>query len=95
MVTTGNGRYLIGAADDPVVVGRWRCGGPLPALLQLSSGKVWAFEEWPVAGSKLAGRLIAQVDGASSLTVDPKPDGCDRLLVIRRNDPALPVDPWK
>ena len=95
MVTTGNGRYLIGAAADPVVVGRWRCGGPLPALLQLTTGTVWAFDEWPVAGSRLPGRLIAHLDGASSLTVDPKPDGCDRLLVIRRTDPALPVDPSK
>ena len=95
LVTTGNGRYLIGTPDDPVVVGRWRCRGPLPALLQLTSGNVWAFEAWPGAGATLPGRLIAHVDGASSFRVDPTPAGCDRLLVSRRNGPALPVDPSK
>ena len=92
VVTTSTGRYLIGEPDDLVVIGRWRCRVPLPALLQPANGNVWAFDHWPAAGGKLPGRLIAHIDGALSLTVDPAQGGCDRLLVNRRAGPDVGVD---
>lgn len=93
IVTTGGDRYAIGPPGDPVVIGRWHCRTPLPALLQPATGQVWVFDSLALPGATTRGRLVVRVEGALSLRVEPLRSGCDRLLVIRRAGRPVGIDP--
>jgi hypothetical protein len=71
-----------------VVMGRWRCTAQAyPAVLNLRTGAVWMFNDWPPPGGTETARLFDQVTGAVSLSVRPGASGCDRLVVVRRPSP--------
>jgi serine/threonine protein kinase len=93
VVQTPEGRYRIGQAGDLVVIGRWQCGGALPALLQPGSGDVWVWDSWAAGAAPVAARLAARVPHARSVQVDPGRSGCDRLQVIVPGGRAVVVQP--
>jgi tRNA A-37 threonylcarbamoyl transferase component Bud32 len=94
VITTPAGPYRIGQQGDlVVVVGRWRCAGPLPALLQPGTGEVWAWDAWADGGAPRAAQLVARIPGAVSLLVDPGPDRCDRLEVLRGHGDPVVIQP--
>jgi hypothetical protein len=67
-----------------VVMGRWRCRSEAyPAVLNLRTGAVWMFAQWPGPGHRETARLVEQIAGAVSLSVQPGASGCDRLVVRR------------
>jgi hypothetical protein len=77
----GPDRLLL-AYPAVVVLGRWRCSGQAyPAVLDLRTGAVWMFDEWPSPGHAATARLVEQVAGAVSLSVRPGASGCDQLVV--------------
>lgn len=69
-------RWQVGEPDDVVVLGRWSCGEPLPAVLRPSTGQVWRFDDWAGAARALTIRPgVVALDRRSV-------GGCDRLLVV-------------
>lgn len=93
VVTVASGRYRIGDPGDQVVVGRWHCGGALPALLRPATGDLWAWDTWAGSAGALPARLLTRIPHAGSVTVDPAPSGCDRLLVRRRDGGVVVIGP--
>ena len=83
VIQTAAGRYRLGRPGDLVVVGRWHCGGPLPALLRPATGEVWVWDGWAPATRPLAARLVVRIPQARTLTVAPGSSGCDGLQVQR------------
>jgi hypothetical protein len=95
IVVTASGRYRIGGPGDQIVLGRWRCpGGPVPAVLRVSTGEVWAFDGWATPAGVLDPRLVARVPGAARLRVAAAASGCDRLVVVRRSGPPVTLTAW-
>lgn len=74
------------------VVGRWGCGPPTPAVLDVRSGAVWLFAGWPAAGAAVRGRLLQRVPGADGLAVVYQGSGCDHLVVLREREANLTLD---
>jgi hypothetical protein len=83
VVVVGERRYEVGEPGDLVVAGDWDCdGAPTPALLRPSTGEVFAFPTWAVAGEVVV-HAIDQVDGAARIVTEAGDDGCTTLLVER------------
>lgn len=83
VIQTTAGRYRLGRSGDLVVVGRWHCGEPLPALLRPATGEVWVWDGWAPVTGPLAARLLVRIPQARMLTVAPGSSGCDGLRVER------------
>jgi len=84
------GRY------DEAVLGRWNCTQvATPAALDGRSGRLWVFDDWPVAGRGVVARLVATVPGAADVRVLPSSVGpsCDWLEVDVPGRARLVVDP--
>lgn len=93
VVESASGRYRIGQPSDLVVLGRWRCGPALPAILRPATGEVWVFDSWSRGPGRLVARLVTRVPGAVLVQVDPSPSGCDRLRVLRGGGPSVVLQP--
>ena len=83
-ITTDGRSWSLGQAGDVVVLGRWRCGPALPALLRPLTGQVWVFTNWATSAAGTPGTPVATLIGATSLVVVPGSHGCDGLAVIAR-----------
>lgn len=82
-VVVGERRYEVGEPGDLVVAGDWDCDGEAtPAVLRPSTGEVFAFASWAVAGEVVV-HAVDQVAGASRLVVEAGRDGCATLVVER------------
>jgi hypothetical protein len=86
----GGHRYAAGVPGDVVAVGRWRCQGATAAVLRPSSGAVWVFDRWPPPGTRIPGRLVAQVSRARGLG-GAAAGQCDALVVRRAGRPAVVI----
>lgn len=80
-------RYAI-SRGGVVVVGRWACGPPLPALLDARSGEVWAFAGWATSHLPARAHLVGRFPGAMTLQVVPRRTGCDQLRVTGPGRPS-------
>jgi hypothetical protein len=95
VLTTPDGRFALGRADDVVLQGDWLCrGSPLPALLRPATGEVFVFDRWPESAEDVPGRALGVVAGATALEEVPTDDGaCPALAAVRNGDLVLiPVD---
>lgn len=92
-MTTPTGRYRIGAPGDVIVVGRWSCAGPLPALLEPGTGEVWAWRAWATGKRPKAAVFVTRVLGGLTLRVGVGSSGCDFLQVLRSRGVAVDVHP--
>jgi hypothetical protein len=91
LVRTSHATFRVGDPGDDLRVGDWNCDGVATVLmLRPDSGEVFEFD-WAARGRPTTGRLVTVVDGATSLSSGPGPDGCDAPSVERRSGP--PVDP--
>lgn len=91
----GDRRYEVGEPGDLVVVGDWDCvGGVTPALLRPSTGEVFVFGSWPIAG-EVSVRPAARVPGGAAPQVEPGAGGCSTLAVRRADGTrvAVPTGP--
>lgn len=88
----GGRRWQLAAADPVVVIGRWTCGAALPAVLDRSTGEIWAFPAWRGAGDQVVAAPVAHVERAVDLRVVPSTTGCDRLAVERRDQRPLVLE---
>lgn len=76
-----------------MVVGRFRCGDPIAALLR-SDGDLFLFPTWASSGSGVVGAPIGHVDNASDVRVeDADGDGCDELVVVRADGTSERLTP--
>jgi hypothetical protein len=84
LLTVSGNRYQVTNVNGVAVVGRWECGRVAsPAVLDLTSGRVWVFDRWASAGLAVEARAIGRFAGARDLMVVPGRSGCDRLEVIQ------------
>lgn len=91
VVRTADTTFRVGDPGDDLLVGDWDCDGVATVLLlRPDSGEVFEFE-WAERASPTTGRLQTVVDGATSLSSAPGPDGCDAASIERVGGP--PVDP--
>jgi hypothetical protein len=87
----GSPHFKVGRPGDKVVLGRWSCTAALPALLRHDT--VWVWERWPAPGARSPGRVADRVAGADGLAVVAASPGCDRLLVTRRGNKPVVIEP--
>lgn len=86
--------YVLKAApgEEPVVVvARWGCGPPRPAVADARSGAVWLYPTWPAQGADVTGQLLARVPGADGVAAVATRSGCEALLVLRRDGSEVSV----
>jgi hypothetical protein len=85
--------YAVGTGGDRTVVGRFRCGDPLLALVR-ADGDIFVFTSWASAGADVVGAPIGHVDGARDVRVeDADGDGCDELVVVRADGTSERLTP--
>lgn len=77
----GSNDFSLAASTDQAVLARWSCGGTLPVLLRKNDGSVWVFDTWPESGGESRGRQVADVLGATSISVSPN-GSCDDISVV-------------
>jgi hypothetical protein len=84
-------RWVIGEPGDVAAVGRWNCDGRvLPAVLRLSTQRIWIFDSWPNQQDPVRAHLARTAPHAVRLRV--RPDGpCDRLDALDVQGRSTPV----
>jgi hypothetical protein len=86
------GRFRVGASNDQVATGRWACHPPSTLALLRPDGDVFVADTWAAPGHDVTLRQVASVPSAVSLmSVDPNGDGCDDLVVHRRDGSSTTV----
>ncbi len=93
IIATSTGRFRVGRRDDLLVVGRWRCAAPLPALLRPATGEVWVWDSWARANASRPARLVTRIAGATSVHVEGGPAGCDHLRLVFRDGATVAIYP--
>jgi hypothetical protein len=92
-VASGDARWSLGQAGDVVAVGDWDCdGASSPAVLRPATGDVFVFPGWAPADAPLTVPALRTVPGAAALRPEPDADGCDALVVERRDGDATVVE---
>lgn len=88
-VLTDRHRYVVGDADDQVVLGDWNCDGTAtPATLRRSSGEVFVFDSWADPGRSVTVAATTTAAPGSILTVDDsRPGGCPVLTLHEPSGP--------
>ena len=90
VLAVGATRMRLGAPGDEVALGRWSCGAATLALLRPSTGELFRFDEWAMAGRSVAAVAIGRVEGAVGVHASPRDAGrCDDLVVTRRSGPPV------
>lgn len=90
----GGGEYelRLPVAEDPLtVIGRWDCGVARPAVLDLRSGTIWIFPDWPEPGGAERGVVAGRVPDATGLAVRAVEPGCDVLEALRGGGPPVAI----
>jgi len=91
VVQHGGASFAVGSEGDQTVVGAFRCGEPLLALLR--GDDVFVFAAWASAGVDAIGAPVGHVDGARGLRAEPDADGCDALVVDRTEEAPVRLHP--
>ena len=88
-------RWVVGEPGDIVVTGDWGCTGEQTvALMRPSTGAVYGFPDWPDGDHEIAATSLGTVDGATALhAADRDGDGCDDLVVTRREGDPVVLSP--
>ncbi|MBV8693329.1 MAG: hypothetical protein JOY57_16845 [Actinobacteria bacterium] len=91
VVQHGDGQFAVGAADDHVAVGAFRCADQVLALLR--GDDVFLFTSWADYGVDAVGAPVGHVDGATGLHAEPSGDGCDAIVVDRTEEAPVRINP--
>lgn len=95
-IAVGGLRFAVAQPGDAVAVGDWDCDGEAtPAVLDPATGDLFVFDAWPTSpGGTLTVGARAAVPGAVAATAtDVDGDGCDEVVLERRNGPPAVVRP--
>ncbi len=91
VVSVGDTRFEVGMPGDHVVVGDWRCNNQAtPALLRPTTGEIFVFPKWTVAGADVTVPASTVVAGADGLRGERR-GTCDALLATRPGQPPVEV----
>ncbi len=86
-------RLAVGDAGDLVATGDWHCDGLATlVLLRRSSGSVWHFPSWPLAGNSVVGTLVARDLDAATIASRVGNSGCSLLDVGLNDGTVLTLD---
>jgi len=85
VLEAGAFRWALGQSGDQVAAGNWGCQGSRTlALFRPSTGEVFRFDGWAVAGRDLTATAVARVPGGQALrAADVDRDGCHEAVVER------------
>jgi hypothetical protein len=82
LLTVDGRRYLLGGADDDVLVAPWGCADQRALLLRRTTGEVYLFDDWARTDHPVAGRVVAQVAPGSTLSARRSGGGCAEALAV-------------
>lgn len=97
-IAVGAFRFAAAQAGDVVTVGDWDCDGQAtPAVLDTATGDLFLFDRWPAAPDEaLTVGPEAAVPGAIGARGDDVDgDGCDEVILERRDAPPAVVRPTR
>ena len=83
IVSVDGHQFAVGDPGDRVVLGDWNCDGePTAALARPSTGSVYVFDRWPVAGVEATAEPVTTVIGAVDVRAEERGD-CTALFAVR------------
>jgi hypothetical protein len=88
-VRVGTARFQVGQQGDQIIAFDWDCdGSPTPAVLRPSTGEVFLFPAWAVAG-RLEVAAVAVVPEAQA--IHPPSGACGPPVVERSDGTSFPI----
>ncbi|MCB0954459.1 MAG: hypothetical protein KDB13_17380, partial [Microthrixaceae bacterium] len=86
LVAVGGARFEVGDHGDHVAVGDWNCDGTASVLLlEVDTGDLYEFTDWPTETTEVAPELVGSFEGAAGLA-EAAPGGCVYPEVVLEQD---------
>jgi hypothetical protein len=94
VLSSAAGRFRVGDPGDHVATGRWACHPPATLALLRPDGTLFVADAWATPGQQVVLRSVGTVADATDISVaDENGDGCDELVVHRRNGATATLHP--